>query len=448
MNFANEAAALFGRVAVLFVVEAVCGTVRSLVILGLRTLHRIQCERVAASSPVAACIRFPRYTRTLQEPAFVTTAASSSTSPKSARVPEYDVARVASIALVVLIHVIAPYVLPEARELGGAGPIGLLSRELRFAVPMFVLLTGALLWSRPRGGAPSWREFFSRRLTVVLVPYLAWSTIFIAVGARLGIKPLGSLAAIARDVILGTTWYHLYFVPIIVGVYLCTPVAHALFRRSIPALLVVATAVGLLVPVAITRAGLQGSLLFAFVSLVALFLPYAAVGAWYASARASESRLIARTWPALLIVGLALRAWYTYLPAPISSAYANAALNIAMNVLPSLGVLGLALFAVERLPRLAPAAATWAVCVFGVYLSHPFVLLAIERAMKYAGVAQPRFIPWTLVVWPAVTVGCFLGIRALSRFGWLWWLHGVPARRTPGPETGIIKPTSAEESVR
>jgi len=332
-------------------------------------------------------------------------------------VPEYDVARVASIALVVLIHVIAPYVLPEARELGGAGPIGLLSRELRFAVPMFVLLTGALLWSRPTGGAPSWREFFSRRLTVVLVPYLVWSAVFIALGARLSIKPLGSAVGVARDLALGTTWYHLYFVPIIVGVYLCTPAAYALFKRSVPALLLVATLIGMAVPVAITRADLQKSAPFAFVSLVALFLPYAAFGAWYATARASGSRLIARTWPVLLIAGLALRAWYTFLPAPISSAYANAALNIAMNVLPSLGVLGLALWAIERIPRLAPAAATWAVCVFGVYLSHPLVLLAIERVMKYAGISQPPFAAWTLLVWPTV-------------------------------ETGIIKPTSAEESVR
>jgi len=378
----------------------------------------------------------------------VTTAAPSSTPPASARVPEYDVARVASIALVVLIHVIAPYVLPEARELGRTGAIGLLSRELRFAVPMFVLLTGALLWPRPTGGAPSWREFFSRRLTVVLVPYLVWSAIFIAVGARLSIKPLGPLAALARDLALGTTWYHLYFVPIIVGIYLCTPAAYALFKRSVPALLLVATAIGLVVPIAVTRAGLQSNLLFAFVSLVALFLPYAAVGAWYATARASGSRLIARTWPALLIAGLALRWWYTLLPAPISSAYANAALNIAMNVLPSLGVLGLALFAVERLPRLAAASAIWAVCVFGVYLSHPLVLLGIERVLKYAGIAQPPFLAWTLVVWPTVTLGCFLGIWALSRFGWLWWLHGVPARRRADAETGIIKPSPAEESVR
>ncbi|MBU4555442.1 MAG: acyltransferase, partial [Actinobacteria bacterium] len=239
----------------------------------------------------------------------MTTAAQSSTSPKSSRVPEYDVARVVSIALVILIHVIAPYVAPETRELGRTGVIGLMSRDLRFAVPMFVMLTGALLWSRPLGGAPSWREFFSRRLTLVLVPYFVWSAIFLALGARLGIKPLGSAGMIVRDLMLGTTWYHLYFVPIIVGIYFCTPAAYALFHRSVPALLIVATAIGVVVPIALSRLDLHPAAPFKLVSLVALFLPYAAVGAWYANERASGSRLIARTWPALLIAGLALRAW-------------------------------------------------------------------------------------------------------------------------------------------
>lgn len=377
----------------------------------------------------------------------MTTAASSSPSPRPARVPEYDLARVVSIALVILIHVIAPFVGPEAQALGRTGPVGLLSRELRFAVPMFVMLTGALVWSRPFGGAPGWRAFFSRRLTVVLVPYLVWSAVFEAAGARLGIRPIGTPATLIRDLALGTAWYHLYFVPVIVGIYLCTPVAYALFRRSVPVLLLAATALGIAVPTLIGRLDLHPAAPFKLVSLVAVFLPYAAFGAWYAASRASGSRLIARSWPLLLLAGFGLRAWYTLLPTPLSSAYLDSALSFAMNVLPSLGMLGFAVFAIARVPRLGPAATTWAVCVFGVYLAHPLVLLAIERAMKYAVVSRPPFAVWTLTVWPALTIGCFLGVRALSRFGWLWWLHGVPARRSSSAETGI-NPSPAEESVR
>lgn len=352
-------------------------------------------------------------------------ACSSNGFQPSARRSEYDLARIVSISLVVLIHVVAPYVAPEAQRLGHPGLINLLSRELRFAVPMFVMLTGALLWSRPFGGALSWRGFFTRRFKVVLAPYVVWSALYVSVGLRLGIKQIPSFNQVVRDIVLGTTWYHLYFVPVIIGVYLFTPVARVLARRGMHWLLLAATACGMVVPIEIRHLDLKPPLVGALIALVATFLPYAAAGAWYASADGVSLRLVRQGWPALLLGGLLLRGWYT-LSADVSSyPYLDSALTIAMNVLPSLGLLGLALFVLGWRPLLGPAAAPWAACVFGVYLSHPLVLLAIDRIMKVLDRGQAPFILWVAVVWPAVTLGGFVVVRSFSRYPRLWWLHGV-----------------------
>jgi surface polysaccharide O-acyltransferase-like enzyme len=172
---------------------------------------------------------------------------------------------------------------------------------------------------------------------------------------------------------------------------------------------------------------------------VCLYVPYAAFGAWYARVRAT-SRWIAIervTWPVMLITGLGLRAWFTLLDAPPSSEYVVSALTIAMNVLPSLGVLGLARALVTRSPRIAEVAVGLAPSVFGVYLAHPLVLLALERAAARL-LGEPVTVwPWVVVAWPGVTTVCFVLVTLTARYRSLWWLHGVtsgsvPARRLQG----------------
>lgn len=350
------------------------------------------------------------------------------------RVAEYDLVRIVSIALVILIHVIAPFVRPETAALGGVGPVALLSRLLRFAVPAFIMLTGALVWTRPVGGGrDGWWRFFGRRAAAVAAPYLFWSAVFTAVGVLLDIRALGSIRGIVRGLALGTTWYHLYFVPVVLGVYALAPLASALYRRSVPLLLVVAMAAGIVVPATISGHGLASSAPFALLSLVCVYLPYAAVGAWYASVRARPWWMAVERWgwPALLAIGLGIRVWFTLLDTPPESGYVVAGLTIAMNVLPSLGVLGLARLLVSADPRTASGAVAWAPAVFGVYMVHPLVLLVFERlAARVTDQPVPVWV-WAPVVWPTLTVACFYLVGLVVGNRRLWWLHGAIARPAP-----------------
>lgn len=357
------------------------------------------------------------------------------------RLPEYDLVRIISIALVVLIHVIAPFVRPEGAALGGVGPVALLSRLLRFAVPAFIMLTGALVWTRPVGGGrDGWWRFFSRRGAAVAVPYLFWSAVFIAVGVLLDVRSLGSFKSILRGLALGTTWYHLYFVPVVLGMYALAPLASALYRRSVLFLLAGAVTLGIFVPAAIADRGLVESAPFALVSLVCAYLPYAAIGAWYARVRTSAWWTVTERWcwPAFLVVGLGLRVWFTLLDAPPESRYVVTGLTIAMNVLPSLGVLGVARVIVAASSRAASGAVAWAPVVFGVYLVHPLVLLALERtAARFSDGLLPVWI-WAPVAWPLVTVMSAALARVLVRHRSLWWLHGVVSRSAPKNQAGAL----------
>gem|GEM_PF-5951534 len=75
------------------------------------------------------------------------------------RIVEYDLIRVVAIMLVVLIHVLSPFFNAGAVMLGELDVVKLLSREIRFVVPMYVVLTGVLVWGRAAESARNdWRS--------------------------------------------------------------------------------------------------------------------------------------------------------------------------------------------------------------------------------------------------------------------------------------------------
>ncbi len=214
---------------------------------------------------------------------------------KAGREPVYDVARLTAILCVVLIHALSPLVDGELTRLGHAGAVVLTSRILRFSVPAFAMLTGALLWPRPFGGAKSWGAFFRRRLSAVLAPFLAWSVIYLAAGIPLELIKQPTWRQLWGMFLLGTTWYHLYFIPIIIGIYLLTPLAVPLVRWKPWAALVAAVCIAMAAGPLLGQVSLRPHPeLEGLLMRIARFLPYAAAGAWYAAERERASTWLRR----------------------------------------------------------------------------------------------------------------------------------------------------------
>jgi probable poly-beta-1,6-N-acetyl-D-glucosamine export protein len=143
------------------------------------------------------------------------------------RVAEMDMARGLATLAVVAIHVSADPLIQNARG-GGITWLYLLANvAARFAVPVFVTLSGmGLAFSRRPEG---YFSFEKRRLSKLLPAYICWSVLYSLTRGYLDgpATLMQSLRVpvwhVLTDILTGEGSYHLYFVPLIVILYLLFP---------------------------------------------------------------------------------------------------------------------------------------------------------------------------------------------------------------------------------
>jgi surface polysaccharide O-acyltransferase-like enzyme len=97
----------------------------------------------------------------------------------------------------------------------------------RWAVPIFVMVSGLLLLDTTKAESPGC--FYKKRLLRLAVPMIFWSVFYLGWswfydGQRFTIG--GALYAI----ISGSAYYHLWFIVMLAGLYLCTPLLRVLTR--------------------------------------------------------------------------------------------------------------------------------------------------------------------------------------------------------------------------
>lgn len=135
-----------------------------------------------------------------------------------------DLIRVIAIFGVVLIHTCGPYFYQFGSIAGHDWLIiNLLDSVVRGSVPLFFMLSGALLLH------PGNTEFdiinFIRRLLRITVPLIFWSIYYLQhVAQNSGVPPIWS------SILVAPAMYHLWFVYVIIGVYLMFPLFQAVFN--------------------------------------------------------------------------------------------------------------------------------------------------------------------------------------------------------------------------
>ncbi|HUD10934.1 MAG TPA: acyltransferase family protein [Candidatus Saccharimonadia bacterium] len=157
-------------------------------------------------------------------------------------VNQFDIARIAGAAAVVMIHVSAAGVL-------AFGLIGIkewwlsniLDSVCRWAVPVFIMVSGALLLdpSTPR----PFFSFMRRRVSRIIPPLLFWSALYFVWLSWWRLTPI-NLHYVISAFLSGNPYDHLYFLPLILGLYLITPmlriyVMHASRQNAYYCLLVI-----------------------------------------------------------------------------------------------------------------------------------------------------------------------------------------------------------------
>lgn len=148
------------------------------------------------------------------------------------RLPEFDVIRAGAALAVIAIHVTAGYM---------DSPLAYLGNHLvRFAVPLFIIISGFLLnWSVADSFELSTMAFYRQRLHRILLPYLTWTVIYCLLNFYLLHlhDPRLLLTTIGKALLMGNAYYHLYFIPIILQLYLLYPWLKRWLKRDAHSLL-------------------------------------------------------------------------------------------------------------------------------------------------------------------------------------------------------------------
>ncbi|MFH0984844.1 MAG: acyltransferase family protein [Candidatus Omnitrophota bacterium] len=159
-----------------------------------------------------------------------------------------DVLRVFAMAAVVVVHVAAD-IITEWRSVPASGwwAANFYDSLARGAVPVFVMISGALLLPRTE----SYRDFFRKRFQRIAIPFIAW-TVFYLLWRKYFQEPSLGLPEAAKRIASGEVHFHLWFLYLITGLYLVTPLlrvftAHAT-RRDLLYFLGLCFLVGSLVP--------------------------------------------------------------------------------------------------------------------------------------------------------------------------------------------------------
>ncbi|WP_251863142.1 acyltransferase family protein [Achromobacter sp. Marseille-Q4962] len=327
------------------------------------------------------------------------------------RYDRLDAARWLAALAVVLLHSAALIVSePAAYGQGAWLAANLYDSAARWCVPVFVMVSGALLLDPARPLDP--RRFYARRVARICAPLVFWSLFYLGWRTALDWWDDGviDISFWPRKVAQGEPYYHLWYLYMIVGLYLFAPLVRALYARSAPparALWVVGI-LGLAILDALYRQALHAPAGF----FLTWFLPY--LGYFVAGRLIFDGEMRIPRPGLVLALSVAATALGVHL---LSSARG---LNTYFYDYFSVTVPFMSLAAFQcivsspRLPRL-PALAP---LTFGVYLIHPLFLDVAKRAGAMQGKPGGA---WTV---PLVAAAVFALSALIS-----WLLRRHPATR-------------------
>jgi len=135
------------------------------------------------------------------------------------RIREIDYTRAICAMAVIVIHVSAGYV-----EYSDAAYY--LNQTSRFAVPMFIILSGFSILLSDKNKSLSAGSFIKKRFGKILIPYLFWSLFYFTFVNRHGFTttdPSSLLSTLGKQLYTGTAYIHLYFLVIMFQLYFMYP---------------------------------------------------------------------------------------------------------------------------------------------------------------------------------------------------------------------------------
>nr|WP_285756696.1 acyltransferase family protein [Nocardiopsis ansamitocini] len=156
-----------------------------------------------------------------------------SAAPRSGATPVdtawLDIARVAAMVAVVLLHAAAPVVTGGYTDFGTATwwTANAIDSMLRWCVPVFIMISGALLLKPRQEGL---RSFYQRRFSRIGIPLVVWSAVYLSL--ELFYRGGLTWSDVPARLFSGSPELHLYFLFVLAGLYVLTPFLRLITRYA------------------------------------------------------------------------------------------------------------------------------------------------------------------------------------------------------------------------
>ena len=139
-----------------------------------------------------------------------------------------DVVRVVAVFGVVLVHTSADVITEWGRFPGSWWWVANIYDSLaRGCVPVFIMLSGAFLLPKKEGAL----DFFLKRFQKILIPFVFWTAAYLFWKKMFYVPTLGFSGAL-RLTVNGGVCFHLWFLYLIAGLYLITPILRVLVAQA------------------------------------------------------------------------------------------------------------------------------------------------------------------------------------------------------------------------
>jgi surface polysaccharide O-acyltransferase-like enzyme len=141
-----------------------------------------------------------------------------------------DAIRAYAIILVVMLHVSGTFVVQfDALDPSAWWIMNAIDSFSRPAVPLFVMISGMFLLDPARQQRIG--TFFKKRIGRIALPFFGWAMIYLAWRTIYHAESMTTEEAV-REIIQGPVYTHLWFIYMIIGLYLLTPVLRIYVRYS------------------------------------------------------------------------------------------------------------------------------------------------------------------------------------------------------------------------
>lgn len=322
----------------------------------------------------------------------------------------FDVLKIIATFAVVMLHVSAQHWFYVKLKTPEWRAFNLYDGSVRFPVPVFVMISGALFLSADR----PLRQMYGKYILRIVTAFLFWSVLYAAISYVRGT----ALIEVLKEAIKGH--YHLWYLYMIAGLYVIVPLLRPIVqnRKLLHYFLILSFFVGIVIPQAIAIVTVFRPNAAEFLQSVwdqaYLYLPfgysfYFVLGYWLNGITLSKKRIVLAA--VLISVGTLTTVFLTKrinyymldfnLKHKIVLFYQNQTVNVAMTA-SGVFLLGRGLFRGPYSARAQKWILALSKATFGVYLVHPIMIDVI----KGFGLETVTFNPYLSV--PVITILVFL----------------------------------------